>query len=179
MNEDKLSELYLFKQDKDRHIGRLIAKSHRLVREIASEFLRAKGYTNFRVGHMVALIHIDLEGSNINNLASLAGVTKQAMSKLVKELQDEGFVSIEKHPNDARTLIVKLSDKGISTMLHWKECTANIESKFAEVIGLEKVEQLKNILSDVVSNYDSNNSLFMSDKSLLNQNLADSNPSTY
>lgn len=176
--EGKLEELHEFKQDKDRQIGRLIAKSHRLVREIASEFLRAKGYINFRVGHMVALIHIDLEGSNINHLASLAGVTKQAMSKLVKELQDEGFVSIEKHPNDARTLIVKLSDKGINTMLHWKECTAHIDSKFSEIIGSEKVEQLKNILSIIVTNYESN-LLPMADKKLMKMNLAGSTPSTY
>ena len=176
--DNKLSELNEFKENKNRHLGRLIAKSHRIVRELAGEFLQAKGYTNFRVGHMVALIHIDLEGSNINNLAHLAGVTKQAMSKLVKELQDEGFVTIEKHPSDARTLIVKLSDRGINTMLHWKECTNNIESKFSEIIGSEKVEQLKDTLSTIVANYE-NNFLSTADKSLMKLNLADANPSSY
>ncbi|MEA5257550.1 MarR family transcriptional regulator [Arcicella aquatica] len=176
--DNKLLELNEFKEAKNRHLGRLISKSQRIVRALASEFLQAKGYTNFRVGHMVALIHIDLEGSNINNLAHLAGVTKQAMSKLVKELQDEGFVTIEKHPSDARTLIVKLSDRGINTMLHWKECTINIENKFSEIIGTEKVEQLKDILSVIVNNYE-NNLLSTADKNMMKMNLADANPSTY
>ncbi len=178
MNEDKLSELYLFKQDKDRHIGRLVSKTQRFVREIASEFLQAKGYTNFRVGHMVALIHIDLEGSNINNLAHLAGVTKQAMSKLVKELQDEGYVTIEKHPNDARTLIVKLSDKGVNTMLDWKECTKKIEMTFTDVIGREQLEQLIDLLSKITTYYELN-STCISDKAVLNLNLAKPTPTKY
>lgn len=175
---DKLTELYQFKQEKDRHIGRLVSKTQRFVREIASDFLQAKGYTNFRVGHMVALIHTDLEGSNINNLAHLAGVTKQAMSKLVKELQDEGFVTIEKHPNDARTLIVKLSEKGVDTMLDWKECTQKIEMTFTDVIGQEKLEQLIDILSKITSYYETNNNCF-NDKSVLNLNLANATPIKY
>lgn len=178
MNEDKLSELYLFKQDKDRHIGRLVSKTQRFVREIASEFLQTKGYTNFRVGHMVALIHIDLEGSNINNLAHLAGVTKQAMSKLVKELQDEGYVTIEKHPHDARTLIVKLSDKGVNTMLDWKECTKKIEMTFTDLIGGEQLEQLINVLSKITTYYELNSNC-LSDKATLNLNLAKPTPTKY
>lgn len=175
---DKLTELYQFKQEKDRHIGRLVSKTQRFVREIASDLLQAKGYTNFRVGHMVALIHIDLEGSNINNLAHLAGVTKQAMSKLVKELQDEGFVTIEKHPNDARTLIVKLSEKGIDTMLDWKECTQKIEMTFTEAIGQEQLEQLIDLLSKITSYYE-NNAACMSDKAVLNLNLVNATPIKY
>jgi DNA-binding MarR family transcriptional regulator len=173
---EKLAELEEFKKNKERLIGRLLTKSYRLMRVIASEFLAHKGYTNFKVGHMVALIHIDLEGSNINTIANNACVTKQAMSKQIKELQDDGFVTTQKHPKDARTVIVKLTDKGIDAMMNWKECTAFIDSKFNTIIGAEKLEQVKDILSILARHYEKNveESEAMSEKNILQMNLVDS-----
>lgn len=170
MSNPKIEEINNFKQNKNRQLGRLLTKSHRFTREIAGEFLRSKGYVNFRVGHMVALIHIDLEGSSINTLAQLAGVTKQAMSKLVKELQDEGYVTTEKHSTDARVMVVKLSEKGVDCMLDWKECSGLIEAKFMTIIGKEKLEQLKDILFSLTNYYENNHELDL-DNNYLNDNL--------
>ncbi|MES2517644.1 MAG: MarR family winged helix-turn-helix transcriptional regulator [Bacteroidota bacterium] len=172
MSNLKIEELNSFKQGKDRQLGRLLTKSHRFIRAIAGEFLRSKGYVNFRVGHMVALIHIDLQGSSINTLAHLAGVTKQAMSKLVKELQDEGYVTTEKHQNDARIMVVKLSEKGVDCMLDWKECSAMIEEKIMGIIDRDKLEQLKDILFSLANYYENNLELGM-DSTYLNTNLVD------
>ncbi|MEA5459953.1 MarR family winged helix-turn-helix transcriptional regulator [Arcicella sp. LKC2W] len=172
MSNLKIEEIDSFKQGKKRHLGGLLSKSHRLIREIAGEFLRSKGYVNFRVGHMVALIHIDFQGSNINTLAQLAGVTKQAMSKLVKELQDEGYVTTEKHSSDARIMVVKLSEKGVDCMLDWKECSEMIEAKIMEIIGKEKLEQLKDILFSLTNYYENHNELG-SDTSYLKINLVE------
>lgn len=174
MSNLKIEELNSFKQSKKRQLGGLLAKTHRFIREIAGEFLRSRGYVNFRVGHMVALIHIDLEGSSINTLAHLAGVTKQAMSKLVKELQDEGYVTTEKHPSDARIMVVKLSDKGVDCMLDWKECSAMIETKIMGIIDKEKLEQLKDILLSLTNYYENNHDLGL-DTNYLNINLAQTN----
>ncbi len=170
MSNLKIEELNSFKQTKNRQLGRLLTKSHRFIREIAGEFLRSRGYVNFRVGHMVALIHIDLEGSSINTLAQLADVTKQAMSKLVKELQDEGYVTTEKHPSDARIMVVKLSEKGVDCMLDWKECSAIIETKIMGIIGKEKLEQLKDILFSLANYYENNHEISL-DTNYLNDNL--------
>ncbi|PWK29285.1 DNA-binding MarR family transcriptional regulator [Arcicella aurantiaca] len=172
MTNHKLEQLNIFKENKHRQLGRLLTKSHRFFRELAGEFLRSKGYVNFRVGHMVALIHIDLQGSSINTLANLAGVTKQAMSKLVKELQDEGYITTEKDPNDARTVLVKLSDKGVDCILDWKECSIVIENRINEIIGTEKLEQLREILSLLSDNYEKNPCIG-SDSSYLNLNLVE------
>jgi DNA-binding MarR family transcriptional regulator len=173
MNNPKIEAFNLFRENKSRQLGRLLTKSHRFFRELAGDFLRSKGYVNFRVGHMVALVHIDLQGSSINTLANLAGVTKQAMSKLVKELQDEGYVTTEKAANDARTVIVKLSDKGVDCVLDWKECSIVIENKIEGIIGLEKLEQLRNILSSLADYYENNHDSPSMDTNYLNVNLVE------
>ena len=156
MESDKIEEIKAFKEGKNRLLGRLLNKSYRFMSEVASEFLRGKEYTDFRVGHIMALVHIVLEGTTVNTLALRAGITKQGMSKVVKELADSGYVFVEKHPCDARSVMVKLTERGYDALLEWKRCTEYIDEKFTEVLGLERLEQLKDILAVLVNDYENN-----------------------
>ena len=154
MNEELLREVAAFKANKERHLGRLLGKSYRFLNFLASEYLENIGYKSFRIGHVVALIHIDLEGININALSQRACITKQAMSKLIKELQNEGYVSVEKDINDARALIVKPLEKGLQAMLDWKKCMLYVNEEFAGILGNEKLETLKDLLLELSTHYE-------------------------
>ena len=154
MNEDKLLEIKKFKEHKNRLLGRLLKRSYYYFSEVAAEFLKGKGFIDFRVGHIIGLVHIDLEGTTVNNMALMAGITKQGMSKVVKELSEYGYVFTEKHPTDARSIIVKLTDKGIEALMEWKLCTEHIDRKFTEILGSERLSELKDILNVLVEHYD-------------------------
>ncbi len=154
MNEDILLDIKKFKENKSRLLGRLLKRSYYYFSEVAAEFLRGKGFVDFRVGHIIGLVHIDLKGSTVNQMALTAGITKQGMSKVVKELSDYGYVITEKHPTDARSIIVKLTDKGIEALMEWKLCTEHIDNKFTEILGVERLNQLKDILAVLVEHYD-------------------------
>jgi DNA-binding MarR family transcriptional regulator len=145
-----------FKANRNRILGRLFKRSYQFVADIAGEYLRNKGYSGFRVGHLVLLIHIDLEGTTVNTLAQRAGITKQAMSKLVQELQENGFVETTKHPSDARSIMVTMTDKGANFILDWKGCSQIIDDKMKAVLGEEKLEKMKDILEELVDYYESN-----------------------
>ncbi|WP_238807005.1 MarR family winged helix-turn-helix transcriptional regulator [Emticicia aquatica] len=154
MNESILAEIAAFKANKERLLGRLLNRTYRYMSDLASDYLKGIGYENFRVGHIVALVQIELEGTSINKLASNAGMTKQGMSKLIKELQAEGFVLVEKDQADARALIVKHTEKGLQALLDWKSCTQFINQRFTEVLGDSKLEILKDLLHELVHEYD-------------------------
>lgn len=154
MNEHLKTRLIDFKAQKNRLLGRLLSKSFRFLSDLASEQLREKGYDTFRLGHLISLIHIDVEGSTINELAALSGITKQAVSKIVKELADAGYVRTEKHPGDARSVVVTISDKGAQFMLDWKECTFVIDERFRSILGAERLELLKDLLFELVNHYE-------------------------
>lgn len=156
MESDKIVKIKEFRENRNRILGRLLKRSFRFMSEVASEFLRGKEYTNFRVGHIMALVHIDIEGVTVNTLAIKAGITKQGMSKVIKELSDGGYVSVEKHPSDARSIMVKLTERGYDALLEWKRCTEYIDDKFTAIIGPERLEQLKDILGDLVDYYETN-----------------------
>ncbi len=155
MNSELLTtEIQVFKSNKSRLLGRLLNKSYRYMRDLASEYLREMGYGTLRVGHIVALVNIDWEGSNINFLAQAAGMTKQAMSKIIKELQSEDYLVVEKDKNDARALIVKYTPKGLQALSDLNICMNRVNKRFGEILGEESFEQLKNILNTLVEDYE-------------------------
>jgi len=156
MNKELLAEVAKMKANKERLMGKLLNKTYRYMSDLAGDYLKSIGYENFRVGHIVALVNIEVEGTSIKTLAACAGMTKQGMSKLVKELQEQGFVLGEKDPSDARALIVKYTEKGLQAMVDWRKCTNYINQKFGEVLGENKLETLKDLLSELVHEYENN-----------------------
>ncbi|MFY7890104.1 MAG: MarR family winged helix-turn-helix transcriptional regulator [Spirosomataceae bacterium] len=174
MAVEQWEEIRAFKANRERLLGRVLTTSYRFMSELASPFLRERGYTNFRVGHIKALVNIDLEGTNINTLAQRASITKQGMSKLVKELQAEGYVESIKDPADARALIVKYTDLGIQCMVDWKDCIAHIDQKFADIVGVEKLASVKETLA-LLANYYEQNYIPETDCANLNRNILDLN----
>ena len=154
MESDKLREINAFKESKGRLLGRLLNKSYRYMSEVVTDFLKEKGYNDFRVGHIVALVHIEFEGDTVNTLANRAGITKQGMSKIVKELVEGEYVVSEKHPSDARSVVIKLTNRGYDALTHWKDCTEHVDRKFTEILGSERLEQVKEILGVLVDYYE-------------------------
>lgn len=157
MDPNLLSAVLGFKSKRNRLLGRLFSKSYRYITSLAGDFLKKEGYDNFRVAHVVILMHIDLEeGLMINTLAQQIGISKQAISKIIKELQVEGYVYSEKHPTDARASLVRLSEKGAHFVLAWQRCTDHIDDLFKDVIGSKRLEQLKDILEELTEHYNMN-----------------------
>jgi DNA-binding MarR family transcriptional regulator len=154
MNATLKTELTDFKAQKNQMMGRLLSKSFRFLSDLAGGYLREKGYDSFRIGHLISLIHIDLDGSTINELAARAGITKQAVSKIVKELQETGYVDVEKHPGDARSVVVTISEKGARFMLDWRDCAARIDAEFSKILGTERLDTLKGLLFELVDHYE-------------------------
>lgn len=154
MNSTLKEQVLGFKAQKDRMMGRLLSKSFRFLSELAGDYLREKGYESFRIGHLISLMHIDLEGSTINELAARAGITKQAVSKIVKELQEAGYVETVKHPGDARSVVVYISEKGGQFMVDWWECVRRIDGAFSEILGTERLDLLKDLLFELVNHYE-------------------------
>ena len=61
--------------------------------------------------------NLETVGNNIVSLANRAGISKQAMSKLVKEVTAEGYISVVTDKRDSRVQNVTLTEKGTDFLL--------------------------------------------------------------
>lgn len=107
-----------------------------------------------RAAHTALLPHIDWEGTRITDLAERLGVTKQAVSPLVDELEDMGALVKIPDPRDGRAKLVVFSEEGQRGLVEGMTLLGQLESEFAAAIGQKKVELLGAILRDLLEHLD-------------------------
>ncbi|SCC61980.1 transcriptional regulator, MarR family [Chitinophaga costaii] len=106
------------------------------------EALVQRGYTDFKLGDMSLVANIDVQGTINNELARKARITKQAMSKVVKNLEAAGYIYTRKHTTDARASVVFLTDKGKQLIIDTSACLAEIKKYYISLIGEKEMEKL-------------------------------------
>jgi len=135
-------------------LSRLLVKSYRIIQTMNASFLETLGYQQVKIGHIMLMMNLSMEGSTSMELARRVKISKQAMSKLVNELAQKGFLEVLKHPEDHRATIVKSTSKGNTFLKDLDFCRKHVEFEFVQVIGPEKLENLKDILFILVSHFE-------------------------
>jgi len=122
----------------------LLFKAARLLDEEALRRVAAKpGSVRLRRSHTSLLPHIDLAGTRVTELAERLGVTKQAASQLVDDLEQLGVLTRVPDPEDARARRVVFTELGRRGLLEGLSVLRALERELAGKIGTKKMQQLR------------------------------------
>jgi DNA-binding MarR family transcriptional regulator len=105
----------LLEQHSQFNAKNMVRVLRQLVRHITNEIgdlLLEKGYGDLSARHLHVFENLDASKTNIVILANRAGISKQAMSKLVKEVAELGYVKVITDRNDSRLQVVFITEKG-------------------------------------------------------------------
>lgn len=139
MNLDE--KFVLARKLKEKNFGKLVQMQKRLFDEWATERLQANGYGKFRISYMAVLMNIDEHGVSNKELAERAHVTKQAMSKVLKELDKLELVEAKTHDEDARVSLISLTDKGKQMVITVVDNVCEKMEEYENLVGKENFAQ--------------------------------------
>jgi len=140
-----------FRLIRERSVGRLFWRLKRFTSNYIEPRLHAMGYTDFKMSYLMFLSNIDEHGTTNNELAKRACVTKQMMSKIVGLLEDAGYIYTQKNPNDSRSSIIFLNDRGKELFVKLETCMQEARKKFDTIVGHERMEQVIDTMSKLVN----------------------------
>jgi DNA-binding MarR family transcriptional regulator len=104
------------------------------------ERMASAGHPDIREGHGCVFGFIDIDqGSRLTDLATSAGLTKQAVGEAVTELERLGYVRRVPDPQDGRAKIIELTDRGMDVVIKGRRVFAEIEREWGQQIGPELV----------------------------------------
>ncbi|HTV21777.1 MAG TPA: MarR family transcriptional regulator, partial [Polyangiaceae bacterium] len=130
----------------------LLFKASRWLDERALELAAQRtGGLRLRRSHTSLLPHIDLEGTRITDLAERLGVSKQAASQLVDDLEAAGVVAREPDPDDARARRVVFTRKGREGLLEGLSLLRDMERELSRAIGEESMAELRRALVAILA----------------------------
>ena len=90
------------------------------------------------------------EGTRSTNLGPKMAIEPTSLTRIIKLLEDNGYIYKEKTTNDKREVIIKLTEKGLNSRNMSKEVVVNFNKKVVENITPEKLEIFKEVMNDIL-----------------------------
>lgn len=106
----------------------LVTLAERHLSEVLQAHLVAAGFDDHRVVHHNVMAHVTFEGIRLTELAEKAGITKQAMSELVIDLEGLGYLMRTPDPSDRRAKLIGFTDKGRAAVREAAHAFVQMES---------------------------------------------------
>ena len=102
--------------------------------------MTARGYQGIRSSHLTVFRLMDPMGSRTTTLARHAGVTKQAMGQLVRELEQMGYLSLSADARDGRAKLAVYTEAGTQLARDSAECLNEVHQEFKHATGLSDID---------------------------------------
>lgn len=99
----------------------------------------------------LTLLKIDpKEGTRSTNLGPKMAIEPTSLTRIIKLLEDNGFIYKEKTTQDKREVIIKLTDKGLRHRDISKDVVVNFNKIVCEKVSPEDLEIFKNVMEVIL-----------------------------
>jgi DNA-binding MarR family transcriptional regulator len=105
--------------------------------------LAQRGYEDFPFASAILLWLLDEGGTRSTVLAQRAGVSKQAMSQLVRLMERQGYLEQVSDPTDTRAKVVRMTDRGEAVKTACVEVREELNRAVAGLLGDDEAGRLE------------------------------------
>ncbi|TDD83075.1 MarR family transcriptional regulator [Actinomadura darangshiensis] len=121
---------------------RLFVAFRVIVDEVHAELAR-EGHPDLRPMHGFVFQAIGPDGTTAVELGRRLGVSKQAAGKMVESLERLGYVERGADPRDARRKIVRLTARGVDSLVRSERIFDRIRGDWVAHLGADRVRALE------------------------------------
>jgi len=129
------------------HLGRMLLKLERKFTRLVLDKLAEDGINDITLRHFVVIPYIDDKGVRAIEIAKQVGISKQAVSKLVDELLQKGYLQLKPDPSDGRASLVYMSAKGNQFLTLAIKHTQQVEQEWGALVGEEEFNVMKSSMN--------------------------------
>lgn len=113
--------------------------------------LRATDLDGVTLAHSRNILRHILHGpTRASALVDACGVSKQAVSQQIAQLQAGGYVTVEPDPSDQRARVLTLTDRGLEAQRTVHALFEAIEQDWSRDLGPEDVAALRRVLQAAI-----------------------------
>lgn len=127
-------------EDTKRVAPKLIYLLKRFIDEWSSKKMCVANNLGFNSAHLPLFMTIGTTGISNNELAAKLNVSKQATSKIIKELETLNMVKSDKSPDDARVVMLYMTDEGTKFYHYLKGQVTELETMYKKEVGAKNYE---------------------------------------
>lgn len=108
--------------------------------------IRGSTHPKIRNAHGYVFQHLLTRSRTVGELADLLGVTQQAASKVVSELEELGYVQRLSDIDDSRVRNVALTPRGVSVVRRARAARSRLEARLVKQFGAAAINDARRVL---------------------------------
>ena len=102
-----------------------------------------RGWSDAKYAHNWVFGFLGWEGARAADLAAKAGITRQSMGEVIRDLVDLGIVEMKPDPTDRRAKLVTFTELGLEEARQGYEHIVDLEERMVAELGEEVYEHLR------------------------------------
>lgn len=115
--------------------------------------LAEQGFDELRFNDGVVLQHVLAAPLSITALAERMGVTQQAASKAVADLERRNLLRREPAPDDARTKLLHLTAHALAAVEATRGLRRDLQEELVAEYGAERVDDARALLASIIGRF--------------------------
>lgn len=131
-------------------IGALLRMASERAHALLVLRLAENGFDDLRPAHYTVFQFPGPHGVRPVDLAERTGMTKQALTPLLNDLERLGYLVRRQSPDDGRGRVLWLTDRGLTFAGAIKQVTMGIEREWSERLGQERFATMRAALEELV-----------------------------
>ncbi|HWU31797.1 MAG TPA: MarR family transcriptional regulator [Marmoricola sp.] len=114
--------------------------------------IAASDFAGLSLAHSANVLRfLDAGPQRASQFVGECGVSKQAVSQQIAQLEKQGYISSVPDPLDQRARILALTDRGVEAQAFVHRVFAEVEASWAERLGTEDSAALRRVLERVIT----------------------------
>ena len=123
-------------------VAALLRRPQVVIRHEVMASLQQAGFDDILPAHLGVFQYPGPDGQRPGMLAARAEASKQAMNHLLHQLEAGGYLTRESHPQDRRTRVVRLTDRGWAAASVIAATTEAMDEEWKRALGADLAESL-------------------------------------
>jgi len=132
-------------------IGLLLRLAYQHYSQDIEAALGDAGFGDIRPGAANVFPFVPPEGTTVSRLAELARVRKQSMAQSVEQLERTGYVERRPNPDDHRSQLVFLTERGKAVPVVTHAAADRVEQRWAQLTSPAEFEALRAALQRLLT----------------------------
>jgi len=133
-------------------VGFLLAKASQHFNELLVQRFAGQGFGELRASHGSVLLPLfERDGLRLGELAAASGLSKQAITGLVRRCEADGLVERERDRDDGRAFRLRLTARGRAFQGVAEDVLAELDGALDRSLGPQNRDALVRALKEVMS----------------------------
>jgi len=129
--------------------ARLLLDAFRAFENELAQILGSKGFTDVTPGNFNVMRHLNPEGMRLSELAKDAQISKQAIGKMIGELEQKGYVELIPDEMDGRAKYVRFTNRGRKLIDLAINIVSEMENNYQSLLGKKGYNKLRQSISHI------------------------------